>query len=101
MMTCCNPPWAIVLCFAAFVVGCGPQRVAAPVADVAAAKAIREGLVTSEAAVAGGGDAEVRLVSIARNECGVAGFGRQLDDLTTVVNRNGDGIGRRCNRDDR
>ena len=59
MMTCCNPPWAIVLCFAAFVVGCGPQRVAAPVADVAAAKAIREGLVTSEAAVAGGGDAAV------------------------------------------
>jgi len=59
MMKCCNPPWAIVLCFAAFVVGCGPQRVAAPVADVAAAKAIREGLVTSVAAVAGAGEATV------------------------------------------
>jgi len=41
------------------VVGCGPQRVAAPVADVAAAKAIREGLVTSVAAVAGAGEATV------------------------------------------
>ncbi len=59
MMKCCNPPWAIVLCFAAFVVGCGPQRVASPVADVAAAKAIREGLVTSVAAVAGAGEATV------------------------------------------
>jgi len=59
MMKCCNPPWAIVLCFAVFVVGCGPQRVAAPVADVAAAKAIREGLVTSVAAVAGAGEATV------------------------------------------
>jgi len=59
MITSCKPPWAIVLCFAALVVGCGPQRVAAPVADVAAAKAIREGLVTSVAAVAGGVEAAV------------------------------------------
>ena len=62
MITSCKPPWVIVLCFAALVVGCGPQRVAAPVADVAAATASRVGLVTSVAAVAGGGEAAVAVV---------------------------------------
>lgn len=59
MITPYKPPRAIVLCLAALVVGCGPQRVAAPVADAAAAKAIREGLVTSVAAATGGGEAAV------------------------------------------
>ena len=59
MMNRCNPPTAIVLFFAAILVGCGPQRVAAPVADVAAAQAIRAELVTSVAADAGVGEVTV------------------------------------------
>lgn len=43
----------------ALAVGCGPQRVAAPVADAAAAVAIRDGLVTAAAAVTAGGEAKV------------------------------------------
>jgi hypothetical protein len=46
-------------CVAAVLVGCGRQRVSAPVADVAAAKTIREGLASTAAVAAGGGEAAV------------------------------------------
>lgn len=59
MKSSCRSCVPLACLVVATIAGCGPQRVSAPVADVAAARAIREGLASTAAAAASGGEAAV------------------------------------------
>jgi hypothetical protein len=59
MTSSCRSCVPLACLVVATIAGCGPQRVSAPVADAAAARAIREGLASTAVAAAPGGEAAV------------------------------------------